>query len=130
MRAASAPHWRLSPTSFDSFEALLNVRMDRYIQRSRVSTWFSFDHLCNSASRLRNYHYHYSHMVQGKTKGLKIKASTGRKAQHAAAITKKGQRTIAPKKSILIKQATLHKVHRASSSSPTSLSNQLHPNRI
>ena len=82
------------------------------------------------SQRFRNYHYYYSHMVQGKTKGLQSKASTGRKARHAAANTKKGQRTIAPKKSILIKQAALHKVHRASSSSPTSLSNQLHPNRI
>ena len=49
-------------------------------------------------------------MVQGKTKGLQSKESTGRKARHAAANTKKGQRTIAPKKSILIKQAALHKV--------------------
>jgi hypothetical protein len=83
--------------------------------------------LSRSQSTPSQHHYHYSHMVQGKTKGFQKKASTSRKTRHAAANTKKGQRTIAPKKSILIKQAALHKVHvhRASSSSPTSLSNQL-----
>ena len=123
MRAASALYWS-SPTSFNSFEAQCSLcgicGWARTFTRSRDST-------SSRSSRLRNYHYHYSHMVQGKTKGL-CKAST-RKTRHTAANTKKGQRFYAPKKSDLIKQAALRKVHRASSSSPTSLSNQLHLNR-
>lgn len=49
-------------------------------------------------------------MVQGKTKGLKLKAESSRHAQKAAANTKKGQRAIPPKKTALVKQAALHKV--------------------
>ncbi|KAJ7857699.1 hypothetical protein B0H14DRAFT_2352169 [Mycena olivaceomarginata] len=48
-------------------------------------------------------------MVQGKTKGLQAKASSSRHAQKAAANMKKGQRAIAPKKTILVKQAAMHK---------------------
>ncbi|TFK40609.1 hypothetical protein BDQ12DRAFT_679746 [Crucibulum laeve] len=48
-------------------------------------------------------------MVQGKTKGLQNKASSSRHAAKAAANTKKGQRAIAPKKSILMKQASMKK---------------------
>ncbi|KAF8208831.1 hypothetical protein K438DRAFT_1812965 [Mycena galopus ATCC 62051] len=48
-------------------------------------------------------------MVQGKTKGLQAKASSSRHAAKAAAGTKKGQRFIAPKKTILVKQAAMHK---------------------
>ncbi|KAF9527563.1 hypothetical protein CPB83DRAFT_856017 [Crepidotus variabilis] len=48
-------------------------------------------------------------MVQGKTKGLQSKAPSSRQAHKAAANTKKGKRAIAPKKTVLIKQATMHK---------------------
>ncbi|KAF8809582.1 hypothetical protein BYT27DRAFT_7094092 [Phlegmacium glaucopus] len=48
-------------------------------------------------------------MVQGKTKGLQSKASSSRHAAKSAANTKKGKRTVAPKKTILIKQAALQK---------------------
>ncbi|RDB18034.1 hypothetical protein Hypma_000876 [Hypsizygus marmoreus] len=46
-------------------------------------------------------------MVQGKTKGLTQKASSSRHAAKAAANPKKGQRHIAPKKPILVKQAMM-----------------------
>jgi hypothetical protein len=49
-------------------------------------------------------------MVQGKTKGLTSKAPNSRQAKKAAANTKKGQRHIAPKKTALVKQATLNQV--------------------
>ncbi|KAJ6512176.1 hypothetical protein C8R47DRAFT_1207527 [Mycena vitilis] len=48
-------------------------------------------------------------MAQGGTKGLQAKASSSRHAAKAAAGTKKGKRFIAPKKTILVKQAALHK---------------------
>ncbi|KAF5315377.1 hypothetical protein D9619_007305 [Psilocybe cf. subviscida] len=49
-------------------------------------------------------------MVQGKTKGLNKKSGgSSRHAAKAAANTKKGQRAIAPKKPILMKQAALTK---------------------
>ncbi|KIM43378.1 hypothetical protein M413DRAFT_444204 [Hebeloma cylindrosporum] len=48
-------------------------------------------------------------MVQGKTKGLQAKAGNSRHASKAAANTKKGKRTIAPKKPVLMKQAAMHK---------------------
>jgi hypothetical protein len=51
-------------------------------------------------------------MTQGKTKGLQSKASNARHARKAAANPKKGKRIIAPKKQILIKQASMQKVHR------------------
>jgi hypothetical protein len=51
-------------------------------------------------------------MTQGKTKGLQSKASTARHARKAAANPKKGKRIIAPKKQILIKQASMQKVHQ------------------
>jgi len=59
-------------------------------------------------------------MVQGSTKGLKAKTTHDtRHAHKAAANTKKGRRTIAPKKAAAIKQASMHQVsHR----SPTFLS--------
>ncbi|KAJ7212221.1 hypothetical protein GGX14DRAFT_622535 [Mycena pura] len=47
-------------------------------------------------------------MVQGKTKGLRTKTPT-RHATKAAAAPKKGRRFIAPKKTILVKQAALQK---------------------
>ncbi|KAG6890790.1 hypothetical protein C0995_003220 [Termitomyces sp. Mi166 len=46
-------------------------------------------------------------MVQGKTKGLAAKASSSHHARRAAANTKKGQRHIAPKKPVLLKQAAM-----------------------
>jgi len=49
-------------------------------------------------------------MVQGKTKGLQAKAGNSRHASKAAANTKKGKRSVAPKKPVLIKQAAMHKV--------------------
>jgi len=49
-------------------------------------------------------------MVQGKTKGLQSKVSSSRHAARAAAAPKKGKRYIAPKKAVLIKQASMHKV--------------------
>jgi len=49
-------------------------------------------------------------MVQGKTKGLQAKAGNSRHATKAAANTKKGKRSIAPKKPVLMKQAAMHKV--------------------
>jgi len=49
-------------------------------------------------------------MVQGKTKGLQSKTPNARHAHKAAANPKKGKRTIAPKKSSLIKQAAMQKV--------------------
>ncbi|KAF8158324.1 hypothetical protein B0H34DRAFT_450264 [Crassisporium funariophilum] len=48
-------------------------------------------------------------MVQGKTKGLQNKASSSRHAAKAAANMKKGQRAIAPKKPMLMKQAAMKK---------------------
>ncbi|KIY67123.1 hypothetical protein CYLTODRAFT_422825 [Cylindrobasidium torrendii FP15055 ss-10] len=50
-------------------------------------------------------------MAQGKTKGLQTKAPGGnaRHAQRAASGTKKGKRVIPPKKTVLVKQAQLHK---------------------
>ncbi|KAE9403964.1 hypothetical protein BT96DRAFT_854143 [Gymnopus androsaceus JB14] len=48
-------------------------------------------------------------MAQGKTKGLQVKAPSQRHAQKAAASTKKGKRHIPPKKTALVKQATMHK---------------------
>lgn len=51
-----------------------------------------------------------SQMVQGKTKGLTSKASSTRHAAKAAANTKKGKKYVAPKKAILVKQASMHKV--------------------
>ncbi|KAF9481192.1 hypothetical protein BDN70DRAFT_559907 [Pholiota conissans] len=48
-------------------------------------------------------------MVQGKTKGLTTKSSSGRHAAKAAANPKKGKREIAPKKPLLMKQAAMHK---------------------
>ncbi|KAF8964205.1 hypothetical protein BDZ97DRAFT_1919156 [Flammula alnicola] len=48
-------------------------------------------------------------MVQGKTKGLTLKAGTSRHAAKAAANPKKGKREIAPKKPLLMKQAAMHK---------------------
>ncbi|KAJ7644047.1 hypothetical protein FB45DRAFT_896756 [Roridomyces roridus] len=48
-------------------------------------------------------------MAQGKTKGLQAKASSSRQAAKAAAAPKKGKRYIAPKKTILVKQAAMHK---------------------
>ena len=50
-------------------------------------------------------------MVQGTTKGLQAKAANNaRRAHKAAANTKKGRRTVAPKKAPAIKQASMHKV--------------------
>ena len=51
-------------------------------------------------------------MVQGTTKGLQSRATpnNARRAHKAAANTKKGRRTAAPKKAAAIKQATMHKV--------------------
>jgi hypothetical protein len=51
-------------------------------------------------------------MVQGTTEGLQSKATpnNARRAHKAAANTKKGRRTAAPKKAAAIKQATMHKV--------------------
>jgi hypothetical protein len=54
-------------------------------------------------------------MVQGKTKGLQAKAPSARQAHKAAANTKKGKRTVPPKKAVLVKQAQMHKVRRLSS---------------
>ncbi|KAF8469408.1 hypothetical protein DFH94DRAFT_773721 [Russula ochroleuca] len=50
-------------------------------------------------------------MVQGTTKGLQSKpsSSNARRAHKAAANTKKGRRTVAPKKATNIKQAAMHK---------------------
>ncbi|KAJ3530079.1 hypothetical protein NMY22_g8721 [Coprinellus aureogranulatus] len=48
-------------------------------------------------------------MVQGKTKGLTTKGPNTRAAKKAAANTKKGSRTIAPKKAPLVKQAKMQK---------------------
>ncbi|KIM89049.1 hypothetical protein PILCRDRAFT_812945 [Piloderma croceum F 1598] len=48
-------------------------------------------------------------MVQGKTKGLQTKSASSRHAAKAAANMKKGQRHIAPKKAVLVKQATVKK---------------------
>ncbi|KAJ6508921.1 hypothetical protein C8R45DRAFT_969311 [Mycena sanguinolenta] len=48
-------------------------------------------------------------MVQGKTKNLQVKAASSRQAAKSAKNTKKGQRVIAPKKTILVKQAAMHK---------------------
>ncbi|KAI0041737.1 hypothetical protein FA95DRAFT_1610776 [Auriscalpium vulgare] len=48
-------------------------------------------------------------MVQGKTKGLQQKSPNSRKAQKSAANTKKGRREVAPKKTVLVKQAAVHK---------------------
>ncbi len=50
-------------------------------------------------------------MVQGTTKGLQAKAANNaRRARKATANTKKGRRTVAPKKAPAIKQASMHKV--------------------
>lgn len=50
-------------------------------------------------------------MVQGKTKGLQNKSSSSsRHAAKSAANTKKGKKYIAPKKPILMKQASMQKV--------------------
>lgn len=46
-------------------------------------------------------------MVQGKTKGLQNKASSSRQAAKAAANPKKGKRYIPPKKTALVKQASM-----------------------
>ncbi|KAL1711092.1 hypothetical protein EV121DRAFT_285040 [Schizophyllum commune] len=48
-------------------------------------------------------------MAQGKIKGMQAKATSARHAQKAAANTKKGKRTVPPKKQVLIKQAQMHK---------------------
>lgn len=48
-------------------------------------------------------------MAQGKTKGLQTKAPSARQAQKAAEKTKKGKRSVPPKKPALIKQAQMHK---------------------
>ncbi|KAJ4001708.1 hypothetical protein F5050DRAFT_1722793 [Lentinula boryana] len=48
-------------------------------------------------------------MAQGKTKGLQAKAPSQRHAQKAASSMKKGKRHIPPKKTALVKQATMHK---------------------
>ncbi|KAI0061484.1 hypothetical protein BV25DRAFT_1771173, partial [Artomyces pyxidatus] len=48
-------------------------------------------------------------MVQGKTKGLQQKSPNSRAAKKAAANPKKGRREIAPKKAVLVKQASVHK---------------------
>lgn len=52
-------------------------------------------------------------MVQGKTKGLTMKGPNTRAAKKAAANTKKGSRTIAPKKAPLVKQAKMQQVSSA-----------------
>ncbi|KAF8194246.1 hypothetical protein BJ912DRAFT_195040 [Pholiota molesta] len=52
-------------------------------------------------------------MVQGKTKGLTTKTSSGRHAAKAAANPKKGKREIAPKKPLLMKQAAMHKINKS-----------------
>jgi len=62
---------------------------------------------------LRTHHHGTPHtMVQGTTKGLQSKATANnaRRAHKAAANTKKGRRTVAPKKAAAIKQASMHKV--------------------
>ncbi|KII87008.1 hypothetical protein PLICRDRAFT_55892 [Plicaturopsis crispa FD-325 SS-3] len=48
-------------------------------------------------------------MVQGKTKGLQNKGASSRHAAKAAAAPKKGKRYIAPKKTVLVKQASAHR---------------------
>ncbi|EEB93242.1 hypothetical protein MPER_08129 [Moniliophthora perniciosa FA553] len=48
-------------------------------------------------------------MAQGKTKGLQAKAPNPRHAAKAAAQTKKGKRYVAPKKNVLVKQASMKK---------------------
>src|SRR2546423_1654444 len=53
-------------------------------------------------------------MVQGKTKGLQVKASSSRRAAKAISAPKKGKKYIAPKKASLVKQAATHKVTRIS----------------
>lgn len=57
-------------------------------------------------------------MVQGKTKGLQAKAANPRHAHKAAANMKKGRRDVAPKKTVLVKQAVMHKVCVSSLSHP------------
>jgi Protein of unknown function (DUF2462) len=61
-------------------------------------------------------------MVQGTTKGLKSKpsSSNARHAHKAAANTKKGRRTVAPKKAANIKQAAMHKASSTTSLPPPS----------
>ena len=51
-------------------------------------------------------------MVQGTAKGLQSRATANnaRRTHKAAANTKKGRRTVAPKKAAAIKQASMHKV--------------------
>lgn len=49
-------------------------------------------------------------MVQGSTKGMTNKASSSRHAVKAAKNMPKGRRAIAPKKPILVKQASMHQV--------------------
>ena len=49
-------------------------------------------------------------MVQGKTKGFQVKnGGNSRHAQKAAANTKKGKRSVAPKKAQAVKQAAMRK---------------------
>ena len=64
-------------------------------------------------------------MVQGKTKGLQTKESSARHAKKAAANMKKGRVAIAPKKAVLVKQATLQKVNLVTHSPPYLLLNFL-----
>jgi len=54
--------------------------------------------------------FYSSFNSQGKTKGLQTKSASSRHAAKAAANMKKGQRHIAPKKAVLVKQATVKKV--------------------
>ena len=67
-------------------------------------------------------------MVQGTAKGLQSRATANnaRRTHKAAANTKKGRRTVAPKKAAAIKQASLHKVSPRFSFSFSILFNALH----
>lgn len=128
MHAASAPYWRLSPTSVAFNRLKLVVAHCSAYGGPHKFTWSYCSRTQHPAPRLCNDHCcRQSSMVQGKTKGLQSKASTSRHAAKSAANTKKGKRTIAPKKPILIKQAALHKVHRVSCSYQTNLSDHFYP---
>lgn len=78
-----------------------------YFYTQTVSTWSRY--ICLPNGRLLLLKFFFVNL-QGKTKGLQTKSASSRHAAKAAANMKKGQRHIAPKKAVLVKQATVKKV--------------------
>lgn len=107
----------MSGLPFSDWLAVFRIQFMIHVPTRGQNVLLIFFDLSLEASLLTNLAFthtpqHPHTMVQGTTKGLQSRATpnNARRAHKAAANTKKGRRTAAPKKAAAIKQATMHKV--------------------